>query len=279
MDETTETVCAYHPDRPTRLACSECGKPICADCSYDAAVGQKCRECAAPEGRYRVVQARRTIFARPSFQTAPVSMSLIAVNVAIFAMMFLVPDLERELVERFALANWLVADGQWWRIFTATFLHGSIAHVGFNMYALWIFGPRLEQQVGSTAFASMYAAAAAAGSTASYLLGPIDQVSIGASGAIFGLFGAWLFVAWRMRATPAGRAMFNQLFFLLAINLALPLLIPGIDWRAHMGGLAGGLLVAFLWSKLAVGRPDAERIRAMIGFAVTAVCLVAVLVL
>ncbi len=132
------------------------------------------------------------------------------------------------------------------------------------MYALYLFGPRLEQQVGPGAFAALYVAAAGAGGMVSYVFGPLEQISIGASGAIFGLFGAWIFVAWKMRATPGGRAMFNQLAVLLAINLALPLFVGGIDWRAHLGGLAGGLLIAWSWSAFAVGRPNARTVRVLL---------------
>jgi len=206
-------------------------------------------------------------------------MTLVVLNVVIFFVGFLSADIDQELIERFALANWLVTAGEWWRIGTAAFLHGSIMHIAFNMYALYIFGPRLEQQVGSPAFVSMYVAAAAVGGATSYVLGPEQQVSIGASGAIFGLFGAWLFVAWRMRNTAGGRSMFNQLFVLLAINAALPLFIPGIDWRAHLGGLVAGIAIAFLWSKLAVGKPNAVAIRTSVGLAMTAAAILTVLLL
>lgn len=256
---------------------------ICADCSHDAAVGQRCPECAtASRGRHREIRGRGEVFGAASFQTTPVTMTLIAASVAVFVLGFLSRDLEASLIERFALvsnnlASQFGTEGEWWRLLTSAFLHGSIAHILFNMYALYIFGPRLERQVGSPAFASMYLACAAAGGATSYTFG--TSISIGASGAIFGLFGAWLFVAWRMRGTPAGRGMFNQLFVLLAINLALPLLIPNIDWRAHLGGLASGILIAWLWSMLAVGRPNAVAIRTTTALLVLAASLaIAVLV-
>ena len=225
-----------------------------------------------------MVQARETI-GRPTRSTAPVSFAIIGITLAIFVAGFLSTDLDRWLVNNLAQANFLVAGGEWYRVFTAALLHGGIMHVFFNMYALYLFGPRLEQQVGSTAFASLYVAAAGAGGAISYILGPFTQVSIGASGAIFGLFGAWLFVAWKMRSTPGGRAMFNQLFILLAINLALPLLVPNIDWRAHLGGLAGGILIAFLWSRFAVGQPNARAIRTVIALGVIASSIAAVMIL
>ena len=288
MEEQLETtVCYRHPDRPTRLRCSECDRPICVECSHDAAVGQRCPECSRPEGRHRVVTARQT-FGAPSLAANPVTFTIIAVAVGLFVLGFLSPDLNDELIQRFASINVLIDRGEWWRVLTAAFLHGSVLHVGFNMYALYLFGPRLEREVGGTAFASLYLAAAAGGGAASTLLGPdlvstrfglVPTVALGASGAIFGLFGAWMFVAYKLRWTPAGRAMFNQLAVLLLINLALPLIVRNIDWRAHLGGLATGILVAWLWSVLAAGKPQARRIRTIVGIVVLAAALTAVIVL
>jgi membrane associated rhomboid family serine protease len=278
MDERLETTTSYrHPDRATRLRCSRCGRPICAECSHDAAVGQLCPECARPEGRHRVITARQAL-AGPSIQTTPVSFSIIAVTVGIFALGFLSTDIEREFLIRFASVNVLIEQGEWWRVLTAAFLHGGLMHIAFNMYALYLFGPRLEMQVGSVPFALLYFASAAGGGAFSYLLGPPNQVAVGASGAIFGLFGAWIYVAWLMRDSAQGRAMFNQLGVLLAINLALPLLVPNIDWRAHVGGLITGVAIAAVWSKVAAGRPDAVRIRTVVAAAFLAGILVLIII-
>jgi len=273
--ETTVPVCYRHPDRITGLSCSRCGKPICVECSNDNAVGQLCPECAAPSGRHRVVQGRQ-IYGKPTFQTAPVSFAIMAVTVAIYLAGYLSRSLDITMTNWLAQANWLVLAGDWWRIFTAALLHGSFLHIGFNMYALYLFGPRMEQQVGSPSFAALYVAAAGAGGLVSYLLGPLDQVSIGASGAIFGLFAAWMFVAWKMRHTPGGRSMFTQLFVLLAINVVISL-APGIDGLAHLGGFVAGLAIAALWSVLAAGKPNALRIRTAIAVVFVALELAAVL--
>jgi membrane associated rhomboid family serine protease len=289
MDERLETtVCYRHPDRPTRLRCSECNRPICVECSHDAAVGQKCPECAKPHGRYRVVDARRAV-AGPSFETSPVTFSIIAVTAAIFLLSFASIDLSRELEDQLSWIKVLIEDGELWRMVSPVLLHGGILHIGFNMYALYLFGPRLEREVGGVAFAAMYLAAAAGGSLLSVLTAPESFLvpalrageavlvwaprSIGASGAIFGLFGAWIFVAYKLRSTPAGRAMFNQLAVLLLLNAALPLFIPNIDWRAHLGGFATGILIAWSWSALAVGKPNARRIRATIAIALLVIAL------
>jgi len=268
MDERLETeVCYRHPGRATRLRCSECDRPICAECSHDAAVGQKCPECARPEGRHRVIDARRTT-ASPGFDTAPVTFTIIAIAAALFLIGFVSPDIRFQLFDLLQSDNRLIALGEWWRVLTAAFLHASLTHILFNMWALYIFGPRMETQVGSVPFAALYVASAAGGGAASYLFGPANQIAVGASGAIFGLFGAWIYVAWRLRATPGGRAMFNQLGVLLLINLALPLLIPNIDWRAHVGGLVTGAGIAALWAQFAVGRPNVIQIRTWIATAV-----------
>jgi membrane associated rhomboid family serine protease len=279
MDERTgTTVCYRHPDRPTRLACTECERPICVECSRDAAVGQKCPECARPTGRHRVVDARRRI-GTPTMATAPVSFGIIIIAVGVFLLGMLSPAFERETVIRFAQFNPAISAGEWWRVLTSAFLHANLTHILFNMYALYLFGPRLEQQVGSIPFAGMYFASAAGGGALSYLLGPANGLSVGASGAIFGLFGAWLFVSYRIRHTPAGRAMFNQLGILLAINMALPLIIRNIDWRAHAGGLLVGVAVAALWAQFAAGKPDAERNRTITAGAVLVLILLAVMLL
>lgn len=276
MEEpVSTTVCYRHPDRPTGLSCTECGRLICGECSRDAPVGQRCPECARQEGRHRVIDARRVV-AGPSFQTSPVTFTLIALNVAIFVLTFTSPDIDRRLFVDFSSYNAAIAAGEWWRILTSAFLHANVTHILFNMYALYLFGPRLEQQVGSSAFASLYLASAAGGGAASFLFGPLNQAGVGASGAIFGLFGAWLFVAYRLRTTPAGRAMFNQLGVLLLINLALPFIIPSIDWRAHAGGMATGAAIAALWGQFARGRPNAPLIRTLIGGAALAAMILVV---
>jgi membrane associated rhomboid family serine protease len=272
QEATGATVCYRHPGRATRLSCASCGRPICVDCSVDAAVGQKCPECARPEGRNRVVDVRRR---GSRFEQAPVSMTLLAACVAIGVVAILAPAIDDQLVQRFALVNFLVAEGEWWRLLTSAFLHVGLMHLAFNMYALYLFGPELEMRVGSLPFALLYAASAVGGGVASYLFAPLDYVAVGASGAIFGLFGAWLFVAYRLRQSPGGRNLLTQLGAILAINLALPLLLPNIGWLAHIGGLVTGIGIAALWSAVAVGRPDAV-LRRSVSAGVVLVLLVAV---
>ena len=280
MDEKVgATVCYRHPNRPTRLACTECGRPICVDCSIDASVGQKCPECAKPVGRARVIDARRTTGRRSGFAGAPVTQAILVVTVIIYVLGFLNRDTDAWLLNNLAHANWLLEAGEYWRMVSHALLHASTMHILFNMYALYLFGPELERRVGSVPFAMFYVAAAAGGSAAAYVLGPIEMVAVGASGAIFGLFGAWIYVSYRMRHTPAGQAQFRQLSVLLAINLALPLFIPRVAWEAHVGGLLFGVGMAAVWSIIAAGKPNAEARRSAISAVFLAVAIVAVMML
>ena len=273
------TVCKQHPNRTTRLRCSHCNLPICIECSHDAAVGQKCPKCSKPQGRYRVVDAHH-ITKQSLFATAPVTFFLITAATAVFVLSFLEQRTWVDLARQFGAFSPAIRNGEIWRALTVVFFHDTgLMHILSNMYALYLLGPRLEREIGSPAFAGLYFAASVGGTVLSVALGDANGFSIGASGAIFGLFGAWIFVAYKLRSSSAGRAMFNQLGVLLLINLALPLFIPQIDWRAHGGGLLVGIGLAWVWSRAAAGRPAASSIRAAISYAILSGLLIALLLL
>lgn len=170
-----------------------------------------------------------------------------------------------------------VSAGEWWRVITATFLHstGSIVHILFNMYALYLFGPYIERQAGTVRFVALYLASAVAGGVAFQYLA--EGAAVGASGAIFGLFGAVLVETYPLRHTPAGAARFRQLLLLLAINLALPLLVRGIAWEAHMGGLVAGMLIVWAWQRIPPG-PNADLVRTLVPSVLLLVGVLAVFV-
>lgn len=248
--ETSLPTCYRHPDRETRLACSACARPACIDCVRSAAVGQKCVDCAQPpEGRSRVItaqQIRRT-------SGAPVALGILGICAFAFLVQSLGPV--GDLLEAFGeQRNAAVQAGEWWRLLTSAFLHANLTHILFNMWALWVFGPDLERRTGSVPFAALYLSSALAGGAAFFGLAGLDAgPAVGASGAIFGLFGAWTADAVRQRHTFAGRANLNQLLVLLGINAALPLLIRHIAWQAHLGGLVAGFGIALLWGAFAQG--------------------------
>lgn len=247
--DTSLPTCYVHPDRETRLACSSCGRPACVDCVQRAPVGQKCRDCAAPEGNARVITASDV---RAGARGAtPVTFTILAVAVAVHVVGLVLPEVGERIFAAGAQVNPLVERGEWYRLFTAAFLHSpaGFTHILFNMFALYLFGPQLERQAGSVPFATLYLASALAGGAAFALSSP-GGVAVGASGAIFGLFGAWLAASLRSRHTPAGAAGLRQLLLVLGLNLALPLFVPGIAWEAHLGGLVAGFVIAFLWFSL-----------------------------
>lgn len=271
MDEATVTTCYRHPDRATGLSCSTCGRPICVDCSRDTPVGQKCPDCAKPTGRHQVINARQQ-FNRPT----PVTRAILYLNIGIFLLGYVMPT--TNLIGQFGQINFLVLNGEWYRMLTAAFLHANLMHIGFNMYALYLFGPQIERQMGGLPFAAMYLSAALAGSAA-YLVSGTSNVAVGASGAIFGLFGAWIGASYSQRHTPAGRALFQRLAVLLAINLSLPLVIGGIAWEAHVGGLIAGVIIVTAWRQLPGRDQRAVTLRTLSAIAVGAsAVLIALLV-
>ena len=277
MTERTEVpVCYRHPKRPTRLRCTECDRPICVDCSHDAAVGQRCPDHAGSTGRHRVVDARRVTGRVSGFDGAPFVKWTMIVTVGIYIVSQF-SGAGEALYRNLQHSNPEIGEGELWRLVTSALLHAqTIMHILFNMYALYLFGPALERRVGSVPFAGLYVASAASGGAAVFLFGEPFTRAVGASGAIFGLFGAWLFVSWRMRESIRGRAQFNQLAVLLAINLALPFIIPRIAWQAHLGGLAAGVAIAAAWSQWAVGsdRPEQRRTMIAVGVILISVALV-----
>jgi len=210
-------------------------------------VGQKCPECTAPARLTRVIPART--IRHVGLRDTPVTWALITINVALFIAGEIFPSFGNELFTRAAQHPTLVDRGEWWRLLSACFLHGSILHVVFNMYALWLFGPLLERRFGSWSFVSLYLAGGVAGGMLFQLAGS-DAWAVGASGAIFALLGALLVASYRQRHTPAGGAVFGQLLVLLVINLALPLFVPNIAWQAHVGGLVAGALIGAVWDRL-----------------------------
>ena len=278
MTSDAPPACYRHSDRPTRIACSDCGRPICPDCTLDAAVGQKCPECASPGNRTRVITARDTW--RVGLSTAPVTITIIALNVIIYLVGQGSAESNRWFIENLALVK-LIAPDEWWRTITAAFLHGSLLHLGVNMYILYLLGPQMERQTGPVTFGALYMAAAATGGAVSVLTGPSLSggsivVSIGASGAIFGLMGAWFSASYRHRHTPAGAAMFNQMLLWLGISAVFPFIVGNIDWRAHVGGLAAGIAIHQLWNRIDPQRANGRALRTLIAAAVAVLSLAAV---
>ena len=272
-DQSVIPTCYRHPDRETRLACSNCGRPVCVDCVRPASVGQRCLECSKPSERTRVM-GMDDVRAKAD-RLPPVTMAVLIISVGAFLAGMVIPGLEGNLRLLLGQINPFVEQGEVWRLVSAAFLHSGFMHVAFNMYALYVFGPPLEREVGSGPFAAMYLATAIAGGAAYFLLEP-GGYAVGASGAIFGLFGAWLVASYRGRRSAMGQANLRQLLMLLGLNLAIGF-IPGsnIAWQAHLGGLVAGMLIAWLWALPALR--DRAAVRTVAAAAVGIAALLVVL--
>ena len=177
---------------------------------------------------------------------------LVGINVAMFALQSASPALQRRLV----LWPPAVADGEIWRIFTSAFLHYGLMHILFNMWALWVVGPMLESSLGRARFVALYMLSALGGGVLVYLLAPLNSATAGASGAIFGLFGA-AFVVCKRLGIPS-----QWIAILIGINLAITFLSMlgsnTISWQGHIGGLVTGALVAWVYVYTANGRRDVQ---------------------
>jgi membrane associated rhomboid family serine protease len=238
--------CYRHPDRETWVSCVRCGRHACPDCLRSAAVGQQCVECVRGAGR--TSRAAKTVFGGRPSRTAVVTWTLMGVNVLLYLI---------ELAHTSLASDWWmlgyaqnypggpaqgVAAGQWYRLITSAFLPGTgslgILDIAFNMWALYIVGPGLEQVLGRVRFLAVYLLSAVGGSVLFYYLVPPNQPALGASGAIFGLFGAWFVVSRRLHLDSRGIIM------LIGINLALSLVYRStIAWQDHVGGLITGAVI------------------------------------
>jgi membrane associated rhomboid family serine protease len=230
--------CYRHPDRETGVACSNCGRPICPDCMTTTSVGMRCPECARE--RTRVRQYRGGAVEAPTLTYV-----LIGANVAVALASLLsggadASGIGSNSIQRDgALSRLTIDQGDVWRLVTSGFIHAGLPHLLFNMFSLWVLGSMLEPVVGRLRFALIYFASLLAGSFGALVAHPIG-ITVGASGAIFGLFGAAIIVLRTRGIDP----MESGLAFWLGLNLLLTFTVSGISIGGHIGGLVGGTLAA-----------------------------------
>jgi membrane associated rhomboid family serine protease len=241
MAEAETQTCYRHPDRETRVSCSNCGRPICPECMTPTPVGMRCPECA--QQRTRVV--RNPTGTPTGFEATPATYVLIAINVIIFLVEvargaggFFDVGISR-FVADFALFGPSVAEGEWYRLVTNGFLHQGIIHIGFNMFLLLVLGRLLEPALGTPRFLVLYFASLLAGSFGALVVEP-NGLTLGASGAVFGLAGATFVIA-RGRGMDA---LASEIGFLILFNLAFSFIYPNISVGGHIGGLVGGVICA-----------------------------------
>jgi membrane associated rhomboid family serine protease len=231
--------CYRHPDRQTYVQCTRCKRFICPDCMRSASVGHQCVECVN-EGAKSIRQPVGRFGGKLAAGGTPiVTYALIAINLAAFVLQSASPALERQLV----LWPPAVADGEWYRLVTSAFLHFGIVHILFNMLVLFVMGPQLEQAFGRLRFGALYGLSAIGGSVLVFLLAPLNSGTAGASGAVYGLFGATFVIARKLNLDV------RPIVALIGLNVAFTLVVPlftsqNISWQGHLGGLVTGGLVA-----------------------------------
>lgn len=271
--------CYRHPDRETGIRCTRCDRPICPECMVNASVGFQCPDCArgdsgtghAPAASRPRTLAGGSVTADPRLMTKV----LIGINLAVYLVQLSVGD---RFTNRFELLGQAyvpvlngvegIAQGDYYRMLTAMFLHGSYIHILFNMLSLWWIGGPLEAALGRARYLALYFVSGLAGSALTYLIAAPNQPSLGASGAIFGLFGATAVLLRRLRYDM------RPVIALLVINLIFTF-NPGfnIAWQAHIGGLVAGVITGYAM----VHAPREHR--NLVQYGTCAVVLVAVVVM
>jgi membrane associated rhomboid family serine protease len=245
----TEVACYLHPDRPALTRCSRCEQPICGDDLIEAPVGYQCPRCA--DGGQPVRRLR-------DLQAAPLTRVLVGALVVAFVATL--GSAGSPLGRLMWLTTIQVGSGEVWRLVSSGFVHSGLIHIGFNGYLLWLLGHQLEPQMGKARFATLFAGGLLGGSLGVVILSavgvftplasvpviggllttPVNGPTVGASGAVFGLFGAAL-VAYRRRGINPWRTDIGSLVLL---NLGLTVVLSSfISVGGHLGGLAGGALV------------------------------------
>jgi membrane associated rhomboid family serine protease len=239
-------VCYRHPNRETGVRCSNCERPICPDCMTSTPVGMRCPECAR--------QSRTKVRTMRSVEEPVLTYILIGINVAAGIGSLLGGGAGADsssLTDDGGVSQSLVADGEYYRLITAGFLHAGPFHLLTNMLALWILGSMVEPAVGRVRFGLIYFVSLLWGSFGALLLSP-DRLTVGASGAVFGLMGAAAILA-RNRGFSL---MESGLGLWIGLNLLITFTIPNISIGGHLGGLIGGGVAALLLLEV----PDHTRL-------------------
>ena len=257
----TNNNCYWHSDRYAGVICQRCERRVCAECMHTASVGFHCPACIKPQNIHSRRQRRSSVRLGGRIENVSeqslTTRSLIAVNLlAFFVALFKGGSLGSgggDLYSDFALIGCArifvfsgecidgVAGGEWWRLVTGGFLHAGVIHLAFNMFLLWMLGSQLERLLGTTSYLILYFGSLLSGALGVMLLDPI-ALTVGASGAVFGLMGATVIYQFRRGVSPWSNGIGSLLF----INLIFTFARPNISVGGHLGGLLGGLLIGWL---------------------------------
>ncbi len=267
-DGAPEPVCPRHPDRVSYVRCQRCERPTCPQCQRQAAVGVQCVDCVREQARGS--RAVRTPFGgRPTGGRPLVTYTIIGLCVGVFLLQQ-VPTLN--VTNDLAFVPALAAHEPW-RFITTAFLHSPsfLLHIVFNMVALWQVGPALEHLLGRVRFTALYLVSAVGGSVGYLLLAdPTNPFSwwqpvVGASGAVFGLFGATVLVLRKLGLDA------RPLVGVIVANGILGFVVQGIAWQAHLGGLVAGTAVTAALVYAPADRRTAVQAAGVVGVAVLVV--------
>ncbi|MET0974984.1 MAG: rhomboid family intramembrane serine protease [Leifsonia sp.] len=261
--------CYRHPDRQSYILCQRCGRTICPECQTPGAVGVFCPECMK-EQRASAPRTKPAVLTRLNTRGAPVvTYSIIGVTVFTFILQ-LIPAFHITEALQFAGVYAFPQMFEPWRLLTSVFVHstGFLLHIALNMYTLWIFGQLLEGLLGRVRFLTLYLVSGLAGSVGVLLLADPRIPVVGASGAIFGLMGAFLVIQRRLGGNM------TQLLILVGINLVIGF-IPGtsIAWQAHVGGLVGGAVMGLIFIETRSPRRKWLQIWLIVAFVVVLLLL------
>lgn len=262
-------VCPRHTDRVAYVRCQRCGRPVCPECQRPAAVGVHCVDCVREASR--TAPRARSAFGAPLRGGRPViTLGLIGLSVASFLVQLAVGW---DWTTRWAFLP-LLGEIEPWRFLTAAFLHdpSMFLHIAFNMYALYVIGQYLEPALGRWRFASLYLLSAVGGSVAVVLLASPTSNAwltwvLGASGAVFGLFGAVLVVLRRL-----GRDS-RSILVVLGINAVIGFVVPSVSWESHLGGLVVGLALGAAFAYAPKARRREVAIASVVGMTLLLVVL------
>ena len=271
--------CYRHPNREALVRCTRCDRPICPDCMREASVGFHCPDDVAIARKSH--RPQRTSVGAVLRESAPIATGvLVAANVAIYAITskqssggFSKPEYSKLFV-KWQLQPYAVhADDSYYRLITAAFLHLSLLHILANMVALAVIGPPLERLLGPVRFTALYFLAALGGSAAVYAFGSVGVPVAGASGAIFGLFGASLVMVRRLGLD------LQWLVGIIVLNFVFTYSVPNISALGHIGGFLTGGLAAVAIGGVPIARGTARKLSAQqqsMGLGALAVLLVVV---
>lgn len=249
--------CPRHPDRPSLIRCQRCERPTCTECQRQAAVGVQCVDCVNDASAHqRATQPRTAVGAVPLAGHPIVTYGIMGIAGVIYALQALGFD---SILSTWLMFRPFAALALPWTFITSGFLHGSLMHVALNLWALWAVGQFLERTLGHWRYAAIFLVSVVGGHVAVLGLAPVLSDAwftgtVGASGGVFGLFGALLVVQRRM----GGQA--TQILVLIGLNLAISFVYENISWQGHVGGLiVGTALVALLFQFRPKATPGADR--------------------